>query len=821
MYRFLLVLQLLATGSLSAQHIIEGNVRDSETGEPLAGATASLRAGSDSPVLAATVADATGFFRLISPTTSGQILIRFLGYEEVVIAFTDGAPVSLDVRMKPASTLTEAVIVSALRASEKQPVTFSRIDKTEIRKLNFGQDMPYVLNLMPSVVTTSDAGTGIGYTGMRIRGSDATRINVTLNGIPYNDSESQGVFWVDIPDIASSTQDVQLQRGVGTSSNGAGAFGASVNLQTTTLREKPYAEWMQSGGSFGTLRTTLGAGTGLLNGKYVFDARLSSVKSDGFIDRATSDLGSYYASAGYHGKKTIIKLISFGGKERTYQSWYGVPQSRLENDAAGMEETAATEGWSQDQLDHLLNSGSRTFNFYTYKDQVDDYGQDHLQLHISSRLHDGITGNLSLHRTHGKGYYEEFKPSASLADYGLDPVVVNEVPVTETDLVRRRWLDNDFYGATWSLHVDRESWTSVLGGALNRYDGDHFGEIVRSETTPNAPIAGRYYFNNGLKDDVSIYWKNTLSIHSKIHLFGDLQYRIINHRAVGTENNLNTFDFDYRYRFFNPKGGFTAEIRPDMTAYASLAVARREPVRDDLVDNQQGILPKPEELFDYEAGIRLRRSRVNVVANVYYMYYRNQLVLTGALNDVGANIRTNVPVSYRAGIELEGGYRVSARLKWQGNLTLSRNKIRRFEEVLYDYGDNFDQFNTVRNIYRNTDISFSPGIIGGSQWSFKPADKLELTLVSKYVGSQFLDNTSNSNRSIDAYFLNDLRFTYSFRPQKIQEVAISLLAANLFNVVYESNGYTYGYLGGATTYRQNYYYPQAGRNFLAMLTIRI
>lgn len=812
MCRILVYIILCFASSLFAQSNISVGVLDSLTREPLAGATVII--GETGQAL---VADDRGIV-FLSEGGAWTLSIRFVGYVEKTVKITaDHKRTDVVVLLSPAATLTETVIVRATRADEKTPMTWSTLGKPAIRQFNFGQDMPFVLNFTPSVVTTSDAGTGIGYTGIRIRGSDATRINVTINGIPYNDSESQGVFWVNIPDIATSAQNIQIQRGVGTSGNGAGAFGATINLQTNTLRDHPYAEVIQSGGSFGTIRTTVGAGTGKLKNNMAFDVRLSRIGSDGFIDRAFAKLRSYYASAGYHGKNTIVRAILFGGRERTYQSWYGVPQSRLENNVAAMNETAITEGWTQEQLDHLLNSGSRTFNFYTYKNQVDDYGQDHAQLHLSSRLSDHLTGNLSLHYTRGAGYYEELRNADDPFAYGLSPAAAE--PGTVSRLVRRRWLDNDFYGATWSLQYEQSRYTSIFGGGLNRYNGNHFGRVVESEFNLSF-FPRNYYFNNGDKRELSLYWKNGYDLTPALHLFADLQYRGIAYDASGTENQQEAFTLSEQYRFFNPKAGITWQPGAGQQFYGSVSVANREPVREDLVNATSGNKPSPERLYDVEAGYRRRGQRFSFQVNVYHMYYRNQLVLTGALNDVGANIRTNVPVSWRSGLEVEADVRITNSIRWQGNLTLSKNRIREFTEVLYDYGDNFDQYNEVKNTYRNTDISFSPGVIGGSQLTFRLPLNLELGLLSKYVGRQYLDNTSNAKRTIDPYFVQDARLTWSAKTKQLNEVSVSLLVNNILDARYSSNGYTYGYLGGATNYRQNYYYPQAGTNFLAMISLR-
>ena len=420
-------------------------------------------------------------------------------------------------------------------------MTFSAIDKVSIQKQNFGQDLPMIMNWMPSVVTTSDAGAGVGYTGIRIRGSDATRINVTINGIPYNDSESQGVYWVDVPDIATSTQNIQVQRGVGTSSNGAGAFGATINLQTNSLSDVPYADVINSFGSFGTHRHTVGAGTGKMDNKLSFDMRVSSVNSDGFIDRASSDLKSYYLAGGYYGDKTIVKAITFGGREITYQSWYGVPESKLNNDTDAMLETVATEGWNAEQEANLLSANPRTFNLYTYKNQEDNYGQYHYQLHVSHRFKENLTANVSGHYTKGKGYYEEYKDDEDFEDYGLQNAIFGAETIESTNLIRRRWLDNDFYGLTWSLQWETKRWNTVFGGGWNQYDGDHFGEIIWSEVATTVPKDYKYYFNNGLKTDFNAYAKTYLQLGSKFTVFGDVQLRTIGYKHKASKIDWKNF----------------------------------------------------------------------------------------------------------------------------------------------------------------------------------------------------------------------------------------------------------------------------------------
>lgn len=798
----------------TAQFTLSGTVRDAKTKEVLVGATVQLENQSRG-----TVTDEQGRFELKNVPAGEQVLtIRFLGYGEEKKELEVEGDQQVDFALQESSQLTDEVTVLATRATEDSPTAFSNISKTVIQKQNFGQDMPLILNWTPSVVTTSDAGAGIGYTGIRIRGSDATRINVTINGIVLNDAEEQGVYWVDVPDIATSTQNIQIQRGVGTSTNGAGAFGGSINLQTNTRKDQPYADIINSFGSFGTHRSTVGFGTGLKN-KFAFDGRLSLIGSDGYIDRATSDLKSYYVSGGYYGDKTMIKAIVFGGKEITYQSWWGVPQSRLNNDVQGMLETAAAEGWNAYQTSNLLNSG-RTFNAYTYPNQIDNYAQDHYQLHLSHQATSQLTLNAALHYTYGRGYYEEYKYDQNFSDYGVPSAVFDTTTVTKTDLVRRLWLDNRFYGMTWSMNYERNKWNSTLGGAINWYDGDHYGEIVWAQVATTIPPFHRYYFNNGKKQDFNIFWKHSYQLAEKLIGFVDLQYRRVDYRANGSDDGVPNIDFDVNYNFFNPKAGLTYSLTQEQQVYASYSVGNREPVRSDFVQADPGQQPRHETLHDVEAGWRMRKNDVALNVNYYFMDYKNQLVLTGKLNDVGSPIRTNVADSYRTGIEIDGGVRFNQWFTWNANVTVSQNKIKNFTEVLYDYGVNYDQHNEVDIEHRNTDIAFSPNLIGGSNFLYRPMKGVELGLLTKYVGRQYLDNTSNSGRVIDPYFINDIRLTYTIKPSWMREISVSLLANNIFNVRYSSNGYTYGYYGGGSEERQNYYYPQAGRNYLVMLVLR-
>lgn len=817
MFKFLIT----ATGCLCqligyAQYSVNGTIMNKSNSGVLVGATIQSERGNYF-----SVTNEEGFFEISNvPPGDYRFTIRYLGFKEEELNLVVDQEKSLKIFLEEDTRITDEVIVFATRAGDKSATTFHNINKEEIKKQNFGQDLPFVLNWTPSLVTTSDAGAGIGYTGLRIRGSDATRINVTINGIPYNDSESQGVFWVDIPDIATSTQSIQIQRGVGTSTNGAGAFGASINLQTNSKNIEPYAELVNSAGSFNTRRHTIGFGTGLINNSFTFDARASLINTDGFIDRASSHLRSYFASGGYYGDRTIMKAIAFGGNEVTYQSWYGVPESKLNGDVTAMMTTAAAEGWNAQQLDNLLNSNSRTFNIYDYKDQVDNYSQDNFQLHVSSQLSPETTANVALHYTKGRGYYEEFKFDQPLSNYGLPDVAVGSTTLTNTDLIRRRWLDNDFYGLTYSINYEKDRYSGVIGGAWNQYIGDHFGEVIWAQFASTAPKDFRYYFNQGDKQDFNIFWKSSYQFTKRFNGYMDLQYRKVDYSSKGIENDLSNFDLTADYGFFNPKIGLTYELNAFKHVYASYSVGQREPVREDFINAQVGTRPKSELLNNIEAGLRIKRSDYSLNLNYYLMSYKNQLVLTGEINDVGAPIRTNVENSYRTGIEIEGALKLNSNLTWGANATLSKNKINNFTEVVYDYGVNFDEFNEIQQQYSETDISFSPSLIVGSNLSYTIHKHIEATILSKYVGDQFLDNTSNENRKLKSYFVNDFRLSYNPPIKAFKNFGVSLMLNNVLDVDYESNGYTYGYVGGGETIRQNYYYPQAGRNYLIMVSMK-
>lgn len=804
---------IFATANCIAQYSVYGTVQDSLS-NPIVGATVRIL-----NTYKGVSSDNNGNFRLNNLSAGNyQLEVSFVGYQSHQINVENLAENrEYNVVLKESRQTLDELVVSATRVKENSPIAHNNISYQDIEKNNLGQDIPFLLQNEVSVVSTSDAGAGVGYTGFRIRGSDATRINVTVNGIPINDAESQGTFWVNMPDFASSTENIQIQRGVGSSTNGAGAFGGTVNLQTTTLKEKAYGELATSYGSFNTQKYTAKFGTGLMNNHWAFDARASYITSDGYIDRATSDLRSYYLSGGYYGKNTSLKLVYFAGKEITYQSWWGTPESRITGNKEDIETHAANNGLDSVQTYNLLNSG-RTYNYYQYKNEVDNYSQDHAQLLFTHQFSSKLSANAALHYTYGRGYYEQFRKDDDFADYGLNDLVVGSDTILSTDLIRRRWLDNHFYGATYHLSYNSSKLSLILGGGYNNYDGRHFGELIWMRFANNTGLGYRWYDNDANKRDLNTFLKADYLITEKITLFADLQVRTVDYSTKGKDNDLRLLNVDTNFVFVNPKGGLSYQMNEKTRFYASLSVGNREPVRGDFIDNPANKQPKHETMLDYEAGVDVKLKKALFQANFYYMDYKNQLILTGELNDVGSSIRTNVDKSYRAGVEFSANFLISKKVTLGFNTTLSQNKIDQFTEVIYDYTD-WNEVVVVENKYKNTDIAFSPNIIAAGNIVYMPAKGLSLMLQTKYVGKQFLDNTSNAKRVIDAYKTVDGRLSYSIYPKKMREISFNLLVNNMLNSLYSSNGYTYSYIYEKLI-TENFYYPQAGTNFLMGLTFK-
>jgi len=830
--RWLLV-ALVAFGPFAAwaQHSISIKVVDKDGQKPLVGATVSLEGSLES---AQTNRSGNIQFKNIK---DGSYLMRisYLGYKAVKQQVAVAKDEALVVALISQEFVADEVIVNATRANTNSATTYKNLSKEELAKNNLGQDLPYLLDQTPGVVTYSDAGAGVGYTGLRIRGSDPTRVNVTVNGIPFNDSESMGSFFVNLPDFASSVDNIQIQRGIGTSTNGAGAFGASINIQTNTRRDTAYAELDNSYGSFNTWKNTVRLGTGLIDDKFTFDGRLSRIQSDGFIDRGASDLKSFFLSGAWYGKKSLLRANVFSGKEKTYQAWNGIPEEKLFGTATDVESFIAANGLEGVDADNIRSADPRTYNSFLYKDQNDNYQQDHYQLLYSNAAITNLTLNAALHYTRGRGYYEEYKPGESYQDYGLQPVIVGDSTLNKTDLVRERWLSNYFYGLTYSADYkasDRLNLT--LGGAYNNYKGDHFGDITWSRNplftaVENYDYAAdgsfqtsyRYYFNKAKKTDFNVFGKGDFRI-GDFGFFADLQYRRVSYSFLGFDRNLNNVQQQVELNFFNPKLGVNYQFANNSSAYLSYAIGNKEPVRDDYENSTPDSRPKAERMQDIELGYRLAGSEFTAGVNGYAMIYKNQLILTGQINDVGAQTRMNVSDSYRLGVEADVKWQPIRSFYWALTGAWSDNKIKGFKEYINIYDENWEVINQQINDLGNTNIALSPNFVGSSELAYKPVSRAEIAFISKYVSRQYLDNTSNKNRSLDAFFVNNLRLSYQMPFKGIKNVGLSLLINNIFNEKYESNGYTYSsiYAGDPTIYTNNFYFPQAGTNFLLGLNLK-
>ena len=679
--------------------------------------------------------------------------------------------------------------IKAIRLSEQAPFAKTNISKAQIALNNVGQDLPFFLENTPSVVVHADAGIGVGYTGIRIRGTDATRINFTLNGIPYNDAESMGTFFVNIPDFSSSANSIQIQRGVGTSTNGAGAFGASVNLMTNEYNPSAYLSLQNTAGSFNSFKNNIVFGSGLINNKFTIDGRVSSIRSDGFIDRANSDLKSFFLSGTYWGDNSSLRLNVFSGKERTYQAWYGVPQELLATNRtfnpAGTEKADAP-----------------------YENQTDNYTQTHYQLFYNKQVNNNWKWNTAFFLTTGKGYYEEYKAGVDFSDYNIDIKGKINVPA---DLVRRRWLDNNFYGQIAALSYIDSLNDLTVGGGWSIYDGLHFGTLPYLSQT-FAPANFRYYDNDALKKEMNSYVKWERKLTKQFRSFIDLQYRYVSHQMNGFTKNTD-LEIERTFNFFNPKMGLTYQAK-NIFYYTSVAVANKEPNRDDF-EASATEQPRREQLIDWEAGFEFKKPKYAINANVYYMDYKDQLVLTGKINDVGAYTRINVPKSYRTGLELQVKYAFNKKYNTSYSITFSQNKIEEFTEYIDDY----DQFTQVAIPHKNTNIALSPSLTTNRTFNWKPNDKLSFFWTSKYTSKQFLDNTQNKDRILDAFFINDINAHWTILNKTKFTMLLQLYANNVLDVQYAPNGYTFSYIYDRTLTTSNNFYPMAGRNYWISLKI--
>ncbi len=779
-----------------AQIQLNGKVVETAEGSPLPAAVVRLNEG-----LYATTTDQQGNFHFnVRKKGNYTLTVSYLGYREHRQQIDLQQTVTVTVRMETMSYLSDEVVINGSRVPVNAPATISRLNKEDIITRNHGRDLPYVMANIPSAVVTSDAGTGIGYTGIRIRGTDMTRINVTINGIPYNDPESHEVYWVDLPDIASSVDNIEIQRGVGTSSNGAAAFGASINIQTRKAQTEPYAEFQQAAGSYATYRSSLNAGTGLINRKFTFDTRLSLIQSDGYIDRATTDLRSFFASATYFGKKQLMKANVFSGKEITYQAWDGVPSAILDTNR-----TFNVNGMYKDQ------NGKIKF----YENEIDNYRQDHYQIQYTLSITPEIHFHTSLFYVHGEGYYEQYKEKRDLSTYQLQAL---DPEVTESDLIQRKWLKNDFFGLIWNFSRETRRFQWMTGGGWNAYAGDHFGRTVwtRQAVSQNA-YNHQWYFNTGDKQDASIFSKLHYHLTGTISLLGDLQYRNIRYKIDGIDDDARILTQQHSYQFWNPKAGINWKAGNHITFHLYTGMANREPNRTNFKDADPGATPKPETLLNVEFGTDFQKNDRLLSLNLYHMDYHDQLVLTGKINSVGAPVMINVPRSFRQGVECSLDLPLIKHLQWKANLSLSRNIIRDFTEFI----DNWDEGGQISRRLGKSKLSFSPDIIFNNQLIINILHNLNLDLTSKYVGKQYIDNTASEDRKLDPYLVSDLQMVFKPVQKLFRSLELNLQIFNIFSSEYESNAWIYRYFYEGRYQLMDGYFPQAGRHFLIGMKIKI
>jgi iron complex outermembrane recepter protein len=716
----------------------------------------------------------------------------------------------------------QPVEVKALRAGEKAPFTKTDMSKKEIEALNVGQDLPFLLNQTPSVVINSDAGNGVGYTAIYIRGTDDSRINMTLNGIPYNDAEEQAIYFVDLPDFASSVNSIQIQRGVGTSSNGAGAFGATINFSTNEFNEKPYGEFNNSFGSFDTWKNTIKAGSGLIDGHFTVDVRLSHVSSDGYIDRASSNLKSFYFSTAWYSKNSSIRFNILQGYEKTYQAWNGIPQPKYDGNLPALEQhyqdNVGSLYFNQNDSLNLFKSNNRTYNYFTYKNQTDNYWQNHYQLFFNHQFSSDLALNTAVFLTRGYGYYEEYHDQGDSANakytaYGLPPYVVGGDTLQSTDLVRQRWLDNYFYGSVLSLQYKKNNTQFIFGGGWDRYDGKHYGYVTWA-ANGGFPDDYRYYYEPAIKIDYNVYAKLQQQLGERWTGFADLQYRHLDYELDGFDDNPSVLVHP-KYNFVNPKVGLTY-THYNWQAYFSYALSNHEPNRDDFEAglNDQ---PKPEMLQDFELGVGEKGAKYSWGATGYYMLYHDQLVLTGKINDVGDYTRSNIPRSYRLGIELQGSMHPVRWFSADGNIAFSRNKV--FNYVEYD--DDYDNGGQVSHAYKTTDIAFSPSVVAALTPAFVPFRHFTVALPAKYVSKDYLDNAQQETRKLDGYYVQNFRAMYMIPGKVARETDIIFQLSNIFDKRYTPNGYTESYILGGALRTDNFVFPMAGTNFMLAVNIKL
>lgn len=816
---------VLCSSQLLGQHILSGTISSADR-TSLIGASVFLEGTN---IAGVTEDDGTYFIEDI-PSGEYTIQYSYLGYDDYSTTILVDQDLVIDVKLLGAFYNLDEIQVSDSRLNTNSPFTYSEVTQEELKTKNTGVDMPFLLRGLTNVQTTSDAGHGIGYTSIRLRGSDQSRINVTVNGVPINDAESQSVFWVNMPDFASSVDNIQVQRGVGTSTNGPGAFGGTVGLNTHALNGDAYAELGGMVGSYNSNKLTIKLGSGILNDRFSIDGRYSIVNSDGYIDRGDAKLNSWMLSPAVYWDDAVLRLDIFSGHEVTNQAWWGVPEARLGDNQADIDNHFANNfypgGIYQTTADSLnYYNSDRRYNYYLYDNQVDDYQQDHVQLHYYKNFSEQITSRFTGYYTHGFGFYEEYRIADDLAFYDLPTFLIEDDTLFTNDIIRRRSLDNTLFGFFTNNQISTSDRIVFdVGGGLSRYKGQHFGTVI--EVVPFIPnFSVPYYTNDGVKLDYNAYIKSQYQLTDRISTLADLQLRGVGYTVAGNsndaraDNKIESIDYENNWLFFNPKLGVTYTA-DSLKAYASIAIGNREPDRNDILDALSLTAPpRHETLYNGELGFTKAFDQLGFSTNVYYMYYRDQLVLTGALNDVGASLRTNVDESYRAGIELEASTKIGNVLSLQANLALSQNKITQFNEILYNYTD--VDVETIVNTFDDVDIAFSPSAIAWAEAKVHILESLDITIEGKYVGQQYLDNTQNEEKALPAYVVSNASVGFSPVINGFKNVDLRLHVNNLLNSLYSANGYTYSYGVSDFFITENFYYPQAERNFMLTATFKI
>lgn len=787
---------LLASTAVHSQYLVSGFVYD-ENGDPLAGATLVL------DEVRATVSNSSGNYEF-SKVNGGvhNLKVSFIGYETDEVKLNVKENLKKDFKLVLQSHLAPEVIVSAYRAGSKTPMAYTNLSGDKMRQTGVNEDLPYLLQLTPSLVATSESGLGIGNTSFRIRGSDPTRINVTVNGVPLNDSEGQGVYWANMPDFSSSVNEVQVQRGVGTSTNGSAAFGATVNFRSGSEVSAPFAEGISSVGSYNTFKNSVKMSTGTINNKFSLEARYSDLQTDGYVRNAFADHESMFLSGTLHFDHSFLKMNVIHGDQTTGISWEGIPKEKLKTDRKYNPAGAYTDLNEKQQF---------------YKDETDNYIQTHYQVFYSHAFSNKLDMTAALHYTRGDGFYEQYKENAKFSSYNLPNVVIGGETISRSDLIRQKWMENDFYGFVLSGNQEiNDNLKLSVGGGWNQYDGDHFGKVIWSRIATNMEKDYQWYYNNGLKTDYSAFVKANFEF-GKVGILLDMQYRGIDYKMKGEDDDLVGLAQNHSFDFFNPKAGVFVDIVDGLQAYASFGVANREPTRTNFKDakGDPNAMPKSERLFDWEAGSHFQSEKFSISMNLFYMLYDDQLVPTGEKSNTGRDIMTNVKDSYRTGLELQWAVTPIHQIRWDGNVTLSQNKIRNYVETSED-----SSLGTVVKPLGSTDIAYSPSVILSSALSYNFMKGAAITLNSKYVGEQFFDNTSSNDRKLDAYFVNDLKVRYGFSPQWMKKVELSAMVNNLFNLEYETNAYGGNWYESGVEKTWAYYYPMAPRHYMFQLLLR-